>query len=64
MTPLAGTAGVLELDRAEGREMVRREVEDKLGITLEDFERAYDAGELDYDQPDVLRISMLLPFAR
>jgi hypothetical protein len=64
MTPLAGTAGVLELTREEGRDMVRREVETKLHTTLEEFEQAYDAGTLDYSQPDVLRISMLLPFAR
>lgn len=64
MTPLAGTAGVLELTREEGREMVRHEVETKLHTTLEEFERAHDAGTLDYDAPDVLRISMLLPFAR
>lgn len=35
-----------------------------LGVSLEQFEAAYDAGILDMDRPEVEHLIMLLPFAR
>lgn len=55
--------GVLELDREQGRRMLAKRVEAMLGITLEQFEAKYDAGELP-DTPKAQHLAMLLPFAR
>ena len=41
-------------------ERTRRE----LGMTIEEFEAAYDAGKLDLSRSDVIGLVMLLPFAR
>lgn len=64
MTPITAEPGVVELDLDEGRVFLDRKVRRDLGISLEEFERAYDAGTLDLDDPDVFHLVMLLPFAR
>lgn len=64
MTPITSEPGVFELDRAEGREMLDGRTRRLLGLTLEQFEAAYDAGRLDLGDRDVLHLIMLLPFAR
>ncbi|MBM7788413.1 hypothetical protein [Tenggerimyces flavus] len=64
MSPITGEPGVVELDRAEGREMLDERTRRLLNLTLEQFEAAYDAGQLDLDDRDVLHLIMLLPFAR
>jgi hypothetical protein len=64
MSPITSEDGVVELTREEGREMLGRKTRETLGITLEQFEAAYDAGDLDLERPDVEHLVMLLPFAR
>lgn len=64
MSPNAAESGVVELSREEGREFLGKKVRETLGMTLEEFEAAYDAGELDLDRPEVVHLVMLLPFAR
>lgn len=55
--------GLLALNRDEGRAMLRARVKDMLGMSLEQFERAYDEGRLP-DSPKAEHLAMLLPFAR
>jgi len=56
--------GVTELTREEGRVMLGERTSRELGLTLEEFEAAYDAGTLDTGLPGVTGLIMLLPFAR
>ncbi len=60
----AAEADVIELTQEEGRELVDSEARRLLGMSLEEFEAAYDAGKLDIEEPGVLTVWMLLPFAR
>ena len=64
MNPITSEPGVVELSREEGREMLDERTRRELGMTLEEFEAAYDAGKLDLSQSDVIGLVMLLPFAR
>ena len=64
MSPNTAESGVVELSREEGREFLGEKVRKTLGMTLKEFEAAYDAGELDLDRPEVVHLVMLLPFAR
>ena len=64
MRPITDDGGVVELTREEGRAMLGERTQRELGMTLEEFEAAYDAGTLDMDQVDVIGLVMLLPFAR
>lgn len=64
MSPITAEPGVVELDQAEGRAMLDERTRRLLGISLEEFEARYEADELDLDNPDVLHLIMLLPFAR
>lgn len=64
MSPITAEPGVIELSYEEGREFLGKKVREALGMTLEDFEAAYDAGELDLEKPEVEHLIMLLPFAR
>jgi hypothetical protein len=64
MTPITSEPGVVELSREEGRQMLDERTRRELGMTLEEFETAYDAGTLDLDRSDVIGLVMLLPFAR
>lgn len=64
MSPITTEDGVVELTREEGREFLGRKVRETLGISLEEFEAAYDAGNLDLERPEVEHLVMLLPFAR
>jgi hypothetical protein len=56
--------GVFELTREEGRAMLDERTRRMLGMSLEQFEAAHAARTLDMDNPDVLHLVMLLPFAR
>jgi len=56
--------GVVELTRDEGRRMLDERTRREIGMSLEEFEAAYDAGTLDMDRDDVIGLVMLLPFAR
>lgn len=64
MSPITAEEGVIELSRDEGRAMLDAKTRETLGMSLEQFEAAYDAGELDMDDHDVIHLVMLLPFAR
>jgi hypothetical protein len=56
---------VQELDPREGRELLDRQARRYLGMSGEEFVRAWDREELDPDHdPSVARISMLIPFGR
>jgi hypothetical protein len=57
------TEGVRQLDRTEGRRLVDREARRVLGVGVDEFLARYDAGELDLDDPDVLDLVLLIPFA-
>jgi hypothetical protein len=64
MSPITAEDGVVELTREEGREFLGRKTRETLGMTLEEFEAAYDGGKLDLERPEVEHLVMLLPFAR
>jgi hypothetical protein len=64
MNPITSEPGIVELTREESREMLDERTRRELGMTLEEFEAAYDAGTLDRDRSDVIGLIMLLPFAR
>ncbi len=64
MNAITSEPGVVELNREEGRKMLGERTLRMLGMTLEEFETAYDAGTLDMDRPEVQHLVMLLPFAR
>jgi hypothetical protein len=54
-----------ELDRDAGLELLDEAAHRYLGINGEEFVRAWDAGKFeDPDRPEVMRVAMLLPFAR
>jgi hypothetical protein len=56
--------GVVVLDRTQGRAMLDERTRRLLGMSLENFEAAYDAGTLDLSAPHVAYLVTLLPFAR
>jgi hypothetical protein len=64
MISVTADGGVVELTLEEGRTMLGERTQRELGMTLEQFEAAYDAGTLNMTQPDVTGLVMLLPFAR
>jgi hypothetical protein len=54
---------VQELDAREGHELLDRQARRYLGMTAEEFQRAWEVGELDPEaDPNVARVAMLLPF--
>jgi hypothetical protein len=63
MSPITADGSVVELTREEGREMLDERTRRLLGMTLEQFEHAYDAGTLP-GTSEVEHLVMLLPFAR
>lgn len=48
---------------SEGREILDRQARKYLGMSGEEFLRKYEAGEISTDCSDVMRVSMLIPFA-
>ena len=64
MSPITTAPGVAELSREEGRAMLAERTQRMLGMTLEEFEAAYDNGTLDLSDPKAEHLVMLLPFAR
>ncbi len=64
MNAITTEPGVIELTRDEGRAMLDQRVRRVLGISLGDFEAAYDVGTLDMSRSDVIGLVLLLPFAR
>ena len=57
---------VRELTLEEGRALVNRLARQHLGMSGDAFMRAWEAGELDEhaECPEIVHLSMLLPFAR
>jgi hypothetical protein len=64
MSPITAEDGVVELTREEGREFLGKKTRETLGMSLDEFEAAYDTGQLDVQRPEVEHLVMLLPFAR
>lgn len=64
MTSITTEPGVVELNRAEGRDLVDEEARRVLGVGVDEFLARYDAGELDLDDDEVLSLLLLIPFAR
>lgn len=56
---------IQELDQHEGFVLLDGQTRKHLGIGAEEFLAKWDAGELDdSDDPDIVRISLLIPFGR
>jgi hypothetical protein len=55
----AGTP-IVELDEDEYRAFLAREVERGTGLSVEEFVRRYEAGDLDEGEPDVSDLAGLL----
>lgn len=53
-----------ELTAEEGRALLDARARAELGMSGEEFRRAYEADELDVDDDAVLSVSMLLPLGR
>jgi hypothetical protein len=55
-----------ELSRDQGRAILDRQARRYLGMSGEDFVRAWDAGEFDDDpdRPDVMHVAMLIGLTR
>lgn len=58
------TDGVRELSYEEGRELLESAAKRHLGMSAEEFIRAWRAGKFGDpdDRPEVLEVAMLLPF--
>lgn len=55
---------VRQVSAAEGERLLDEQARRYLGLTADEFARRWAAGELDPDdQPDVMRVAMLLPLA-
>lgn len=62
--PITAEPGISELDQEDGRAMLEERAKRLVGMSLEEFEAAYDAGKLDLESRAVRHLIMLLPFAR
>ena len=59
------TSPVRERSFEEGRELLDRQASLRLGISGEEFLRAWEAGEFgDRDDSDLMGVAMMLPFVR
>lgn len=54
------------LDREQGKVLFDRQARRYLNMSGEEFIRAWEAGEFDDepDRPEVIRVAMLIPFAK
>jgi hypothetical protein len=56
---------IRELTLEQGQQLLDEKARQYLGMSGEEFARRWDAGEIDADdEPDVMRVAMLLGFAR
>lgn len=53
-----------QLSRQESRRLFDERAQRFLGLSGDEFRRAYEAGQLDERDDNVLRVAMLLPFGR
>jgi hypothetical protein len=60
--PLEPTPRVVSAE--EGRAIIDERARRFLGMSGEEFRRRYEAGELDPDNDNVLRVALLLPLGR
>ena len=59
------TSAVQFLTREEGWQILDEQARRSLGMSAEEFVRAWNAGEIDDpDRPEVMHVAMLLPLAR
>jgi hypothetical protein len=59
------TSPIRERSFEEGRELFDRQARLRLGMSGEEFLRAWDAGEFgDRDDSDLMGVAMMLPFVR
>lgn len=61
--PVAGPQA-RELTAEEGRELIDERARQLVGMSGAEFLHAWEAGELDVDDDDVLQVAMLLPLGR
>lgn len=61
-----GTTKPQELSQEEGRAILDRQARHYLGMSGDEFMRAWNAGEFDddSDRPEVMRVAMLIGLAR
>jgi hypothetical protein len=66
--PHADDEAFREVSAEEGRRLFEEEARRALGMSGDEFLRAWDAGEIDPNDPDrhgaIMRVLMLLPFVR
>jgi hypothetical protein len=66
--PTAENETLREVSVAEGRRLFDEEARRALGMSGDEFLRAWDAGEIDPNEPGrhsaIVRVLMLLPFVR
>jgi hypothetical protein len=56
---------IRELTLEQGQQLLDEKARQYLGMSGEEFARRWDVGEIDADdEPDVMRVAMLLGFAR
>jgi hypothetical protein len=53
-----------ELSPEEGEALLEERSQQLLGISADEFRRRYAAGELTFEDDNVLALAMLLPFGR
>jgi hypothetical protein len=65
-TPADPIGPIHEASREEGLAILDRQARRVLGISGQEFVRRWDAGEYaaDPDRPGIMRLALLLPFAR
>jgi len=61
---MSDDGAVVELDQTQGRAFVDEASHRYLGMSVDEFIRRYDAGELDREDQNVMQVAVLLPFAR
>jgi hypothetical protein len=55
---------VVELNHADGFRLLDKVARRKLSMSAEEFLKAHDEGRLDREDPAVLDVEILIPFAR
>jgi len=54
----------VELNRHDGHRLLDEVAQRRLNMTADEFLAAHDAGNLDREDPAVLDVEILIPFAR
>jgi hypothetical protein len=64
MCPITARGGVVELTRDQARRTLDERTRRIARMPLSEFERRYEAGTLNLDDPDIFSLVMQLPLAR